>query len=204
MSDIQKVIDSMNAKHFKAQYAKDAQEAKAMVLSIIGEDETVGAGGSVTLDETGIMEALLSRGNKVISSTQAKKNGEDSYQARIDGLAADVYISSTNAVTLAGDLINIDGIGNRVAGMVFGPSKVVVVAGRNKITQNPNTAVARIKKIACPQNARRLKRDTPCAHTDKCGECNGPDRMCNVTVRMQYPTTGKEIHIILIDNDFGY
>lgn len=204
MSDINKVIDALNKKHFHAVYAKDAAEAKAHVLSLISKEDTVGVGGSVTLDETEILGAIVDRGNTVYSSLLAKQRGEDANQAKLDGMTADVYLSSTNAVTLAGDLINIDGVGNRVAGMFFGPQKVIIVAGRNKITGNPNTAVARIKKVACPQNAVRLGRSTPCALTGKCGECDSEERMCNVVVRIQYPTVGKEMHVILIDEDYGY
>jgi len=204
MSDIQKAIDKFNHKNFKAQYAANAAQARDMVLAIIGKTDTVGAGGSMTLEEAGIIEALLERGNTVISSTLAKKAGSDPTQARKDGMTADVYLTSSNAVTLQGDLINIDGVGNRAAAMFYGPDKVVVVAGKNKLTDNPMTAVTRIKKEACPPNAQRLSRDTPCARTGKCGECEGPDRMCNVVVRIQYPTTGKEIHVILIDEDYGY
>ncbi len=113
-------------------------------------------------------------------------------------------MSSSNSVTLQGDLINIDAIGNRVAGMFFGPKKVVVVAGRNKISTNPHTAVLRIKNTASPQNTKRLGLDTPCAKTGKCEECNSPQRICNVVVRIQYPTWGKEMHVILVDEDLGF
>lgn len=201
---IEKTIMALKEKNFKAVYVKDADEAIKHILTLIGENDTVGIGGSVTIDETGILSALLNRGNKVYSSVIAKKQGEDPTKARHDGMTADVYLSSTNAITLAGDLINIDGVGNRAAAMFFGPQKVIIVAGKNKITDNPHTAIARIKKIACPQNARRLGLNTPCAKTGKCTECNSPDRMCNVTVRLQYPTRGKEMHVILIDGDFGY
>ena len=174
MSDVEKVIQALDKKHFHAVYAKDGEQAKERVLGIIGGHESVGVGGSMTLEETGILSAIVKRGNTVFASTLAKKCGEDPDQARMDGMSADVYLSSTNAVTMAGDLINIDGIGNRVAGMFYGPKKVVVVAGRNKITDNPHTAVARIKNVACPQNARRLGKSTPCATTGKCGECASP------------------------------
>ena len=205
MSDIQTVVDAMNKKGFEAQIARDAEEARNMVLAIIGEDESVGVGGSMTLEETGIFDALVARGNTMFSSTLAKRKGEDKDQARQDGMNADVYLSSTNAVTMAGDLINIDGVGNRVAGMFYGPSKVVIVSGKNKITANPMTAVTRIKTVSCPQNARRLGRSTPCALTGKCGDCDDPaERMCNVTTRIQRPTVGKQIYMVLIDGDFGY
>lgn len=204
MNDIEKTIESLNKKGFKAVYAKDAQAALEHVLAIIGKDESVGVGGSITTKETGIVDALQKRGNTLYSHWIAKSEGQDADEARRKAMTADAYLSSANAVTLQGDLINLDGTGNRTAAMIFGPKKVVVVAGRNKITSNPHTAVARIKSVACPQNARRLGLNTPCAATGKCSECDSPERMCNVVTRLQYPTTGKEIHVVIIDGDFGY
>ncbi|MGI5850391.1 MAG: lactate utilization protein [Christensenellales bacterium] len=204
MNDIEKTLSALKRKNFKAVYAKNAEDAKNYVLSVIGQNDTVGSGGSVTLVETGILDALLERGNQVYSGMLADRLGQDEDDVKRNGMTADVYLTSTNAITVAGDLINIDGTGNRVAAMIYGPPKVIIVAGKNKITANPNAAVARIKKIACPQNARRLGYHTPCAKTDRCEDCNHADRMCNVTVHIQYPTRGKEIHVILIDGDFGY
>ena len=204
MNDIEKTLTALNRKRFIAVYAKDAQEAKDYVLSQIKDADVVGAGGSMTLRETGIIDALLERGNTVVSADVAQKNGQDQVAAQHAGMNTDVYLSSTNALTLDGDLINIDGRGNRVAALFFGPPKVIIVTGKNKLTANPHTAVARIKKVACPQNARRLGYHTPCADTGVCGDCSIPQRMCNVTVRMQYPTRDKEIHVVLIDGDFGY
>lgn len=204
MSDLQKTIDVLNKKGFKAVCAADSAQAVAYVLSVIGKNDTVGAGGSMTLEQTGVVDALLKRGNIIYSSSVAKKLGQDKEKARVLAMTADVFISSTNAVTLEGDLINIDGIGNRVAGMFFGPKKVVIVTGKNKITANPLTAIERIKSIACPQNTRRLGLDTPCAKTGKCAECTGSNRICNVVVRIQYPPWDKEIHVVIIDGDFGF
>jgi L-lactate utilization protein LutB len=203
LSDIITAVEALNKKGFKAVYAKDASGAVDYVLSQVAQDQTVGAGGSVTLAEAGIIDALVKRGNTVYSSSVAQKKGQDTTAARKSGMTADVYVSSTNAVTLEGDLVNIDGIGNRAAAMFYGPDKVIIVAGRNKITTNPHTAIARIKKDACPKNARRLGLDTPCAMR-KCEDCSSPQRMCNVVVRIQYPTAEKEMHVVLIDGDFGY
>ena len=204
MSEIQQTVDVLNKKGYKAVSVADAKDAVTHVLKVIGKNDTVGAGGSVTLDQIGMIEALLTRGNTIYSSAVARANGKDPDEARMLAMSADVFISSTNAVTLEGDLINIDAIGNRVAGMFFGPKKVVIVTSRNKITTNPHTAVLRIKKFASPQNTKRLGLDTPCAKTGKCSECNSPQRICNVVTRIQYPTWSKEIHVVIIDGDFGF
>ena len=204
MNDIIRTIDALNEKGFKAVFAQNAAEAVDYVLSQIGMNDTVGFGGSQTLFETGIVDALVNRGNTVYSRELAERTGGDKDVSRSLGMTADVYLTSTNALTFDGDLVNIDGSGNRVAAMFYGPNKVIVVAGRNKLTPNPHTAVARIKKIACPQNARRLGLSTPCALEDRCTDCDSPQRMCNVTVRIQRPTRGKEMHVVIIDGDFGY
>ena len=204
MNDIEKALEALNKKGFKAVYAKDAQAAIDYVLSQTGENDTIGFGGSMTLFETGIADALLSRGNTIYSSELAARTGGDKDTPKRLGLTADVYLSSTNALTLEGDLVNIDGIGNRVAAMFYGPQKVIFVAGRNKLTPNAHTAVARIKKVACPMNAKRLGLSTPCAVEGHCADCDTPQRMCNVTVRLQRPTRGKEMHVVIIDGDFGY
>jgi hypothetical protein len=204
MNDLQKTIHALNKKGFHAELVPDAAAARDAVLALIDKDDTIGIGGSMTLEETGIFAAVTALGQTVYSTRVAAARGEDPLQARKDGMGADVYLTSTNALTTAGDLINIDGFGNRVAAMFYGPQKVIVVAGKNKIASNPHTAVARIKKVACPLNARRLHLNTPCAATGVCTECDVPNRMCNVTVRIQYPTYGKDIYVILIDDDFGY
>lgn len=204
MNDIEKTIEALNNKGFKALYAKDADEAVSYVLSMIGKDDTVGMGGSMTLFETGIVDALLNQGNTIYSRELAKRFGQSCSEVRQKAMTADVYLTSTNALTLDGDLINIDGAGNRVAAMIYGPQKVIVVTGKNKLTANPHTAVARIKKMACPQNARRLGLLTPCATENRCTDCDSDQRMCNVTARLQRPTRGKEMHVVIIDGDFGY
>lgn len=204
MSNIEKTIAALNKSNFKAVYAKNAGQAREIVLSLIKKDDTVGFGGSVTLDETGILDAIVDRGHEVYSTVIANRRSQDKNESKRMGMNADVYVTGTNAVTLAGDLINIDGSGNRVAAMTFGPEKVIVVMGKNKITDNPHTAIARIKKHACGKNARRLNLNTPCAIDDLCTDCDSPQRMCNVTMRTQCPPHGTEIHVILIDEDFGY
>ncbi len=204
MSDTQTALDALNKKGFNPVFAADAKEALDLVLSLIGESDIVGAGGSATLYETGIIDALVNKGHTVYQSDLAQKNGQDRDWAKRNGMTADVYLTSTNALTLEGDLVNIDCGGNRIAAMLYGPQKVIVVAGCNKLTKNPHTAVARIKMKACPPNARRLNFDTPCAQTGICSDCDSPDRLCNVTARIQWPPRGREYHVILIDGDYGF
>jgi L-lactate utilization protein LutB len=197
---MQEVIDRLNEKGFHAHYCETADEARELALSLVDPGQSVGIGGSVTIRDLGLDSALADRGHAVYW------HWHDPARAallRAQANAADVYMASSNAVTAQGDLINIDGTGNRVAGMFYGPDKVILIAGRNKIAANPHAAIARIKAVACPQNARRLGLSTPCA-TDRCTDCSSPQRMCRITVRMTNPPHGKQIHIILVNQDLGY
>jgi hypothetical protein len=117
---------------------------------------------------------------------------------------ADVYLLSANAVTAEGELINVDGNCNRLGSMLFGPPKVVVICGRNKLAEDYEGAIERIKNVACPLNARRLKLETPCAASGKCMDCRSPQRMCSATVRLHRPPGGREFHVLLVDEDLGY
>lgn len=204
MSNIEKTLAALNKNGFKAVYAKDAAAAKDYVNSLIGKDDTVGFGGSVTLFDTGIADSITERGNTVYSSELAARKGEDTNEAKAKGMGADIYLTSANAVTLDGVLVNIDGTGNRVAASFYGPSVVIFVAGRNKLTKNTGTAVARIKKEACPPNARKNSLSTPCAAQNRCMDCDSEQRMCNVTVFLHRPTKNKRIHVVLIDEDYGF
>lgn len=200
--DTNAVVDTLHKKGFHARYCADAAAARDAVMEITKDCGSYGAGGSVTLQQTGILDALVATGKPVYSSALEADGQKDA--ARQRAMGADCFLASTNALTMEGDLVNIDGIGNRVAAMFYGPGKVVVVCGINKLTDNPHTAIARIKREACPKNAARLGLDTPCAKTGQCADCDSPDRMCRVTVRIQYPPHGREIYVVLVGEELGF
>lgn len=208
MSNLEMIVQKMNDKGFIAEYIPDAETAKQRIIELIGDAETIGMGGSVTMKELGITRYLAESDKTVYcAEIEAKRTGGnfDFIELGKKALFTQVYLSSSNAVTEDGDLVNIDGRSNRVAALCFGPDKVIIAAGRNKITKDPITAVARIKRDSCPKNGKRLKKNTPCALTGKCGNCSPDDgRMCKVVLRMEYPPTGREVHVLLIDEDLGY
>ena len=156
----------------------------------------------MTIYDMKLHEELKAKGNQVFWHWLVEPGERN--DARSKAANADVYLSSTNAMTLEGELVNIDGTGNRVSSMFFGPKKVIIVCGENKIAKDYDAAIDRIKNTACPANARRLKLSTPCAVTGKCNECSSKERMCNVTVKIQYPTTGRDINILLVGESLGY
>lgn len=195
------VIAALNARRFRCTFVKTAEEATNAVLAVIG-DRSVGFGGSKTVNDLGLYERLSEQGNAVYWHWKVEKAQKAETRRRAN--AADVFVCSSNAILEDGRLINIDGTGNRVAGMLFGPPTVIIIAGVNKIAKDYDSAIARIKKYACGPNARRQGFQTPCAELDECRDCKGLDRMCNVTTIMEYPTrVGHDVHVILVDENLG-
>lgn len=195
-------IYALVRKGFPVHHAKTLSEAKGIVMSLIPEGASVGFGGSVTLREMGLYDELKKTGR---IPHWHWMNDEPKPEVFALAAASDVYLTSTNAITADGCLVNIDGTGNRVGAMIAGPKQVIIVAGANKIV-NGNTAqaIARIKTVACPQNARRLGLDTPCARENRCDAANCTRSMCNVTSVIERPVAGHKITIVLVDEEAGY
>ena len=161
--------------------------------------KTVGFGGSVTLDALGLYERLGKR-----CKTIWHWKWEDAAAARREAQTADIYLTSVNALAETGELVNIDGAGNRVASTLFGHKKVYFVIGRNKLAPTVDAAVWRARNIASPLNAQRLGRKTPCAvKGDRCYDCKSPERICRGLVTLWGPMLGMEAEVLLIDEDLG-
>lgn len=200
--NVEQLIENLKKKNFKANYFSNAHEAKTAVLNEITPGETVGIGGSMTIYDMEIHKELQAKGHQVFWHWLVEPAERNAVREKAS--TADVYLSSSNAITMNGELVNIDGIGNRVSSMFFGPGKVIIVCGINKIVKDFESAIDRIKTVACPANAKRLKLNTPCAKTDKCYDCNVSERMCNITVKLDRPPAGKDIHIFLVGESLGY
>ena len=199
--DYNALIHALSSRRFLPQVFDTAEEAKAAALAIIGT-RSVGIGGSATVRDMGLAKALQEQGNEVHWHWLAAKEAKQA--ARDKALTADVYMCSSNALTADGRLVNIDGTGNRAAGLIYGPHEVVVILGKNKIVGSLDEAIERIKRDTCPQNARRLGLDTPCAKTDKCFDCRTEARMCNVTFILEAPTRPvKAFHVLIVKEDLG-
>ena len=199
---VKKTIEALEKHNMKASYFDDSETAVSYLMDKIEDRATVGIGGSMTVYSLGIPQKLIERGNKVYFHwLESTPEGMD--YARDKAEKADVYLSSTNALTEDGKLVNIDGLGNRVASMIYGPKKVFVLCGVNKITKDLDAALKRIKENTY-KNARRLKLDTPCAHTEKCNDCNSPQRMCSVTTIIERRPYKTEFEVIIIGKELGY
>lgn len=199
--DYEALAKALKGRRFLPEVFDTAEEAKAAALRIIGA-RSVGIGGSATVRDMGLAEALQSNGSQVYWHWLAAKEAKQA--ARDKALNADMYMCSTNALTMDGRLVNIDGTGNRAAGLIYGPHEVVVIVGKNKIVTDLDEAMARIKRDACPTNARRLGLDTPCAKTGQCHDCRTTARMCNVTFILEAPTRPvKAFHVLIVKEDLG-
>lgn len=173
---------------------KDKAEATQKILSLVPVDQTVGTGGSVTLAQLDVKTALAARGNVFFD--------RNAYQSAAH---ADWFLSSANALTEGGDIVNIDGSANRVSSLIFGVPNVIYAVGKNKIVKDLDAAIERIRNYTCHLNAVRLGKTTPCAVTGKCAYCTGKECMCNVTTIVHHPTRYQEkVYVLLIDEDLGY
>lgn len=200
--DYSALVGKLEGRGFIVHSAADATEAKKAALELIGTS-SVGMGGSMTVKELGLYDALQQQGNTVYWHWRAEPSERESVCECAAN--ADFYLCSVNALTSDGVLVNIDGTGNRVAGMFAGPKRTVLIIGKNKLTADVDSAIKRIKAEACPPNAKRLGLELPCAITGKCTDCHSPKRMCRVTSIMEYPPRLlKELHVILVDEVLGY
>lgn len=197
--DFTKVSENLKARGYAVQCFATAQEAADYLNGAI-DGVSVAFGGSVTLDQMGLFERLSSHNHAMWHWREG--TAED---PRKEGLTADVYVTSVNGMDEDGDLINIDGAGNRVAASLFGHKKVYFVVGRNKLAPTYDEALWRARNIAAPKNAQRLQRKTPCAvKGDKCYDCKSPERICRALVVLWEPMMGMEAEVVLVDEDLGY
>lgn len=198
-----KVAEALNKRYFEACYCPDRAAAVEKVLELISADDTVSWGGTLTVDELGIKDALRRRGQKLIDRDAAQTN-EERVELMRQGLLADTFLTSSNAVTEDGQLFNIDGNGNRVAAFCYGPKQVIVVAGMNKVAGDLDGAVRRAREQAAPANAQRFAGiATPCAATGQCADCKSPDTICCQFVTTRICRPAGRIKVVLIGDDLG-
>jgi len=198
-----KTVKSLRNNGFEAIYYETKQEAFHYIIKEAQNDNLIGFGGSLTIAELGVQQELRRMGKEVLVHNLPELTPDEKMEIRRRQLTCDLFLASTNAVTLTGQLVNIDGHGNRAAAMFFGPKKVIIVAGRNKIVEDTDEALKRIKAYAAPPNARRLNKKTPCAVTGFCNDCNTPDRICRVTVIIDRMPECSDIRVIVVNEDLG-
>lgn len=196
------VIKAMEKRDIEAFYCENSEDAVKKVLSMMEEGSTVASGGSMTLEESGILPAVK-EGNYTYLDRSTAKTEEEKSEIYAKTVMADYYLMSSNAVTLDGQLVNIDGNGNRVACLITGPKQVIVVAGMNKLVSNVEEGISRTHNIAAPPNGVRLGLSTPCATTGKCEDCFSPQCMCCQVV-ITRKCKNHRIKVILVGEELGY
>ena len=193
------VIRGLNSRNMSGYYAADKEEAVKLALELIPEGSTVAMGGCMTAYEIGLIHALENEKYHYID--RDKMTPRDSLMAAYD---ADVFLSSANAITSDGIMVNIDGNSNRVSCIAQGPKKVVFLVGMNKVCSDLDSAMKRARNVAAPANAQRFDIKTPCKETGRCCDCKSPDTICCQILTTRYSRHEGRIHVILINDILGY
>lgn len=197
-----KVAENFNKRGFEAYYCPTKEEALKKAVSLIPESHVVSWGGSVSIDEIGLRPYVLE--HRQVIDRDTAKTPEERKELLRKALLCDTFIMGTNAATEDGQLYNIDGTGNRVAALIFGPKQVVVIVGMNKVEPTLEAAITRARTVASPINMQRFSKKTPCAVTGMCADCNSPDSICNQMVRTRRCAPAGRIKVILVGENLGY
>lgn len=207
---IRRTMDALEKNNMNAYYAPASADAVRIVGTLLQEGDAISCGGSVTLDASGV-KALMRSGRYRFLDREAVQTDAERQEIYRKTFSADAFLTSSNAITERGELYNIDGGGNRVAAMLFGPKKVIVVAGYNKIVRDLDAAQAYVKGITTPANALRLHIDTPCTHAacpgtdgNMCSGCRSENRICSLYTVMARQRVKGRVHVILIGEEIGY
>lgn len=205
-SQAEEIIKNLKKRNMDGAYFEKTEQAVASILMEIPDGVLVGLGGSESIIESGLVDALRKRNIRLLDRYKEGVSKEEVWEMRREGLSADIYVSSSNAVTMDGKIVNMDGIGNRVAAMVFGPGKVILLVGTNKIVKTVEDAVARIKNYVAPRNAIRVNIDTPCSKKGFCREphCMPPHRICSQLVILESSMFPDRIKLFLVGEELGY
>ena len=202
------VKENLENNNFEVFIAKDAKEAKETALNEIIPKlgiKSVSWGGSMSFVATGLFHELKDRPDiEVLNTFDKALSKEGMMDLRRKSMMVDLFITGTNAVTEAGQLVNLDMVGNRVAAIMWGPQNVLLIIGRNKICGDLEEAMIRIKTYAAPVNSMNLDKKTPCRETGVCQDCSSPDRICNYWTITEKSFTKNRIKIILVNEDLGF
>lgn len=205
-SQAEEIIKNLKKRNMDGIYYEKTEQAVASILSKIPDGVLVGLGGSESIIESGLVDGLRKKNIRLLDRYKEGVTDKEVWEMRRKGLSADIFISSSNAVTMDGKIVNMDGIGNRVAAMVFGPAKVFLLVGMNKVVNTVEDAVSRIKNYVAPRNAIRVNIDTPCSKKGFCQEphCQPPHRICSQLVILESSMFPGRIKVFLVGEELGY
>lgn len=196
------LVKNLRNRHFDAWYCDTKEDALAKVLELIPEGAKIGWGGLLSAQQIGLFDALRS-GNYDLLDRDLCQTPEEREQMMKDALFSDVFLTGANGLSLDGQMVNIDGTGNRVAATIYGPKKVIVIAGMNKVCDTLEEAVKRAREVAAPMNMMRFMKDTPCAATGKCGDCKAEGCICNQIVITRHCRPLGRIQFVLVGEHLG-
>lgn len=199
-----KMVKAMQRRHFDAYYCATASEAKAKVNELIPDRASVTWGGTMTVRDMDIPKMLQERGTLKVWDRDKVETPEEKQEMYLRAFQADYYLSSANAITEDGVIVNIDGNGNRVAAITWGPQHVIFVVGMNKVAQDPEAALKRARSTAAPINAARFDIQTPCQLDGQCHNCNSPQSICNYIHFLRNSSKPGRIIVILVGENLGY
>ncbi|MCQ2533745.1 MAG: lactate utilization protein [Clostridia bacterium] len=194
------VIKGLNSRNMTGYYANTKEEALNIALSLIPEGSTITMGGSMSVEEIGLKEALTNGNYNFVD----RDNYEDKTKAALMAYDADIYLGSTNAITNDGVLINIDGNSNRVSAYAYGPRKLILIVGMNKVSGDIDVAMKRARNQAATMNAQRFNLDTPCSKTGTCMNCKSPDTICCQFLITRVERHKDRVHVILVNENLGF
>lgn len=201
---VENIIRNLKSRNMNGYYVKDLDELHQLLDRIVYDQSVVSVGGSITLFESGVIDYLRRRQLTFLDRYEEGLTPLDIRQIYLNAFDADYYFASTNAITEAGELYNVDGRGNRVAAMIYGPKKVVLIVGTNKIVKDVDAAIERNRKTAAPANAMRLNRNTPCAKLGYCTDCKSIEKICHAYTLIGSQMDPDRMHIIFINESYGF
>ena len=199
-----RMITNFKKRNIEAFYCEDASSAVDLAMSLMEDGTTASYGGSETIKEIGLLDAIRNRASIELVERTNIKTDADKKQHFLRCMTSDYFLMSSNAITIDGELVNIDGNGNRLACLIHGPEHVLIFAGMNKITADVESGIKRIRNIAAPPNAVRLNTQTPCHINGYCKDCQTEDCMCCQVVVTRHSRHTGRIKVILIGEELGY
>jgi hypothetical protein len=200
----EKAVAGLKRNGFDAVYCQTGEEVFHYIVNEAATAKSIGFGGSLSVADLKLVDKLKGMGKEILNHSAPDLTPEERLAVARRQLTCDLFLAGSNAVTLSGALVNIDGNGNRAAAMFFGPQKVIIVVGRNKLVDGSvEDAVRRIKSFASPANAKRLELSTPCASTGFCSDCNSPQRICRVTTVIEKKPRNSDIRVLVVNEEMG-
>lgn len=203
-SRVNSTINSLKKNGMNGYLVNSHEELIEKINELTNDGDTVSCGGSMSLFETGVIDYLRSGKYNFLDRYEDGLSKDDLKKLYRNTFSADVYFTSTNAITEKGELYNVDGNGNRVAAMLYGPDKVIIIAGVNKIVENIEEAIKRNERVSAPANCKRLNRATPCVKVGHCMDCSSEDRICNEYTIIRRQGNKDRIHVIFLNEELGY